>query len=250
MMKSCLMTLRMGTPTELTKDFLLYAHHVDTNFANHHSQCLYALVDKFDELRNRIYQMLDISRYERHSESAPESIEYMTFIELTTLYGLWGYVGHKLSPLPISSRSAEASSLLHCLLPPHDVFARYGLPLPRLEMAWILLDLGASPNRGRIPLGAWGNTLKYVTTLYEPYSRSLLQRYILIMRVLVLNGANPYAQIKDVSGDALDIVKRFCVPCFPEESAELLHEIHKQRATASRSRSNSSGGDSESGSEE
>jgi hypothetical protein len=117
-------------------------------------------------------------------------------------------------------------------------------------MAWILLDLGASPNRGRIPLGAWGNTLKYVTTLYEPYSRSLLQRYILIMRVLVLNGANPYAQIKDVSGDALDIVKRFCVPCFPEESAELLHEIHKQRATASRSRSNSSGGDSESGSEE
>jgi hypothetical protein len=224
---------------------------VDASFTDHQAQCLYTLVDKFDELRNKIYPTLENLRYEQLLDwSPPEANGYMTFLELSTLYGLWGYVGHKLSQLPGPSRRVEASILLHCLLPPHAFHAQYIVPLPRLEMAWLLLDLGASTHRGRVPLGAWGNALRFVTTTsYEPYSRSLLQRYILIMRVLVLNGASPYARIEYGCEDALAIVKRFCVPSFPEESAELLDEIRKARATASSSRSNSSESNSESDSE-
>jgi hypothetical protein len=219
MMKSCLISLRMGDPKELTRDFLVYARHVthvDTNLANQQAQ--YVLVDKFDELRNSM------------PELRPAANCTLTILELTTLYGLWGYVGNKLSHLPAASRRTEATRLLRYLLLPRDIYVKHRAILPQLQMVAVLLDLGASLYHGDAGLGPWGNTLIYATTVPCDSPSPMLHRYISIMKLLVLSGADPFARLPNVSEDALGIVEEFLVPHYPQESAELVDELHKARA--------------------
>jgi hypothetical protein len=226
MMKSCLMSLEMGILKELTRDFLVYAHHVDINLKNHTIQ--YVLVNKFDELRYSLSQVSDDFTNHWMSPLAPEA---MTLLELTTLYGLWGYVENNLSQTPVALRGTEATKLLHHLLQPDDIYVKYGVPLPSLEMVSLLLDFGASLHDENLGLGVFENTLKYAVKAKTcAYSDSLLQRYILIMRVLILNGADPYAQVPGAPEDALGVVNKFLVPAYPEEAVKLLDEIHQARA--------------------
>jgi hypothetical protein len=235
MMQSCLMSLRMGTPKKLTRDFLVYAvyaYHVETNTTKH--QTLHALVDRFDELRSMTGQITSSSAEDNPwmpDLVAAEVERTATFFELMTLYGLWGYVEKKLTQLSVTSRRLEATRLLRYILPPCDTYVRRGAPPPRLEIVSLLLDSGASP---KVQPGAWANTLKYATTVR--YRDVLTQRYIEIMKLLVRKGANTYAQIPAVSEDALGIVEKFLIPHYPLESAELLDEIHKSRAAAQNKR--------------
>jgi hypothetical protein len=258
LMISSLMSLRFGNPQELSRDFLVYASHVNTDITKDQTQ--YVLLDKFDELKSKVCQMPDGSENHWIPKWCPESNESVTIFEMAALHGLCGYVGNKLSQLPVASRKTEVTRLLHRILPPHGIWVNHGrCPLPRLEMVSLLLGFGACPDDGQVPLGAWGNTLKYVTLKYATTVNvsdlvtqlqsnngtsnnsveasvssdsldPLVQRYISIMKLLVLSGADPYAHIPGVREDALGIVRKFCVPFFPEESAELLDEIHIARA--------------------
>jgi hypothetical protein len=244
------MSLEMGNVQELTRDFLMYACHVDPNAIKQQSH--YVLVDEFDDLRSKICLMSVSSQNEWMPKGAPEANKPVSFFELTTLYGLWGYVENKLSQLPVESRRTEATRLLRCILPPHDIYVRYGAPLPRLKMVSLLLDFGANPNDGQARVGAWGNTLKYAAAVSAPDTVTqelvgdsivesaspdpLVQRYISIMRLLVLSGADPYARVPGIPKDALGIVEKFLVPHYPQQSAELLDEIHKARAAVKNKR--------------
>jgi hypothetical protein len=243
MMRSSLMCLRMGIPSELTRDFLVYAvhaYHVDTNTTKH--RALYALIDQFENLRSESPIALCPGRDNPWMPHwAVTANNTATFFELTTLYGLWWYVENKLSQLSIAFRRESATRLLG--------YASAMWSLPILEMVSVLLDLGASP---KVQHDAWVNTLRYATTVsatdistkYEmggsivgiASPKMLTQRYIAIMKLLVRKGADPYAHIPNVPEDALGIVEKFLIPHYPLESAELLDEIHKSRAAAQNKR--------------
>jgi hypothetical protein len=235
LMRSSMMSLRLGNPQQLSIEFLVYACHVDTNTTDWRTR--YGLLDKFDELRSKVFQMPDGSKNQWMPEWCPEANKPTTFFELTALHGLCGYVGNKLSRLPMASRRTEAARLLCHILPPHNIYIKYGgCPLPRLEMVSLLLHFVASTHDGQVPFSAWINTLKFATTVsaISGTPDPLVQRYIAIMKFLVSSGADPYAHLSNVpgGGDLLDIVRRYLVPNYPQESAELLDEIHKAREAA------------------
>jgi hypothetical protein len=241
MMKSSLMCLRMGIPSELTRDFLVYAVHayrVVTNTTKH--QALYALIDQFENLRSESQiALISDSDNPWMPHWAIIANNESSFFELTTLYGLWWYVEHKLSQLSIALRRESATRLLSYA----SATTRHLL----LEMLSVLLDFGASP---KAQYDVWVNILEYTTTLSEPdittkhevggriagvASDVLAQRYITVMKRLVRNGADTYARIRcmpNVPRDALGIVEKFLIPNYPQESAELIDEIHKARAAA------------------
>jgi hypothetical protein len=163
----------------------------------------------FNELRNSVFQVIGDFENQSRPTLPPEANMYLKLLKLTTLYGLRWYVGNNLSQIPEASRRTEATRLLRYLLSRRDIYVKYGTQLPRTKMLSLLLDFGATPGRG-----VWENILKFATTV-SAARNPLVQKYIDIMILLVLNGADPYAHIPDVPEDALGIVENFLAPHYP-----------------------------------
>jgi len=263
MMRSCIMSLRLGSCIDLTKDFMIYAQHADKHTNSHDIQS--ALLDRLDEMRTSISRMIGMYENEWNLDLVPRprhGSRVVTLLELATLYGLQAYVKDKLSQFEGAYLEKAATGLLYYLLP-----GKNELPLPRLEMVSLLLDFGADPNNQPGCPSAWGNTLCYTTAIMDTLgsceppilsddvqhhaadvptglddalARHILRsgecdvdtpgrRYIQILQRLLLAGADPRAHVLDLNAqaNALGIIETYLMPKFPREAGQLLRELNQ-----------------------
>jgi hypothetical protein len=174
------------------------------------------------------------------------------FMALATLYGLANYVGEKLAQLGREDAAKVSSMLLHILLPcepwPRD--GSYGSPPPeRPEMVSTLLYHGADPNfsRGRPPFQttAWSSMLWYISNQVSVgrggghCGDRFTLSFVRIMKLLLLAGADPYAEQRQlaVPPDAIHTIKTVILPKFLEEGQDLINEITRQRSIHRRKQS-------------
>ena len=162
MMRSCLRSIQFAIANNLlynpalSRDFLVYSYHADSDYQSHETQVF--LLDKFNDTVN---DTMNISRnswwgvdFQPGVKGSPD------FLKVATIYGLRGYVTAKFSGS--SRENDEATALLRRLIPDDDFQANSKLPLPKVEMVSLLLDLGADPMEPREltrVLGALGKIL-------------------------------------------------------------------------------------------
>lgn len=218
--------------TSLAKDFMIYAYHAD---------------GQFETLRARsimIDQLINLLKSNWINHLHPSLLGFPTFLELAATYNLKSYVHLKIS-LQTGERARDASTaLLRYMLPDRDCHVKYGLPLPEVEMVSTLLHLGADCNDRGPSRSPWENTLRFFMAKteeeveeidiwtaepkekYDP--KPLQRRYLQIMEVLLLSGADPQCC------NALSIVQDSLIKDFPLEAAPILRGL--QRATQSQTR--------------
>lgn len=235
MMRSCLHSFRFAIANyhvhnpDLARDFMIYSYHADSHPQSHHIQSI--LLDK----------MNDTMKMARNSwwtvDFLPGVDGFPDFLKLTTIHGLRGYVSAKLSEFGETFEAVDrerATALLRCLLPPDDSHVKSKLPLPRIDMVSLLLDLGADPNGSSGSQSPWLNTLGFFgrrgSPPYSTYDLMTLElTYMAIMEKLVLAGANPHAvtggQYKSTSLSAMDIVETILLPKYRSEAASLLQVL-------------------------
>jgi hypothetical protein len=254
MMRSCVITLQLppilieGKTDDtddrkqmlrLTKDCIIYAHFADVHHPSHGSQIT---------LLNQLCSMLTLhdSRCGHYDtqwiiDLIPKGPGFAIFAELATLFDLKAYVSELINRQDESKRQMFATSLLHYLLTSKDnyVYASY-LPLPGVDMVQLLLQRGSDPNGTCKSLNsAWQKVLTYPANVVHESScpslidinydaRILQRRYIEIIQLLVLSGANPDALVSDhehMKSTAVEVVEKILVPRFPLEATPLLNAL-------------------------
>ena len=232
MMRSCLRSLQFANSNNevydpnLARDFTIYAYHADAHSKSHGVQSM--LLDKMKET------MIIWSSSWWNADYMPDFRGRPDFLKLATIYGLRGYVNAKLTEQ--GQLQHRATELLRCLLPNDISHAQRKIPLPRIDMASLLLDLGADPNGSCDSRSPWEITQAFLareSTNYVPsYDlRTFELTYVAIMEKLVLTGANPHTvlnvrdrdQISSLS--AVRIVETFLLPKYPLEAASLLRAL-------------------------
>ncbi|PMD32009.1 hypothetical protein L207DRAFT_471340 [Hyaloscypha variabilis F] len=256
MMRSCIMSLRIGDCPNLTKEFMFYARQAAKHTRSHRIQT--ALVDRLDDIRRTINRMSGIPEKDWTLDliSRPRyGYEFVTLLELCTLFGLRGYIKEKICQREGESSEEVATALLHYLLP-----GKTWSPLPCPDVVSLLLDLGANPNDEPVCASAWQNTLSYLTVYMDRLdSREATRRqdgvseedysceqdeffgqsedfdryapgriYLQILQYLLAAGADPHAHVPDVDARAtpLSIIKTYLLPKFPEEAGQLLGNLN------------------------
>jgi len=271
MMRSCVITLQLEpilieakeprddreSILRVTKDCLIYSHYADAHYQSHGTQT--ALLDQLSymlTLHDSRVSQCDNSgfrtRYDTQwiTDLIPTAGGFATFLRLAMLFDLKAYVREGINRQDKSQRQKLATSLLHYLLPSQDCYIyRNYLPLPGAEMVRFLLHMKADSNAGCGSISAWKSVLTYqANTAHESSCRSLRdteydepalqKRYIEIMQLLVLSGADPEAAVLDhecVQLTAIEIVENILVPRFPLEATPLLKELREKIQQISRS---------------
>lgn len=219
----------------ITKDFMIYAHYADAQ-----SETLEVQSEMIDQFNNLLVQNWINGLF-------PSLWGFPTFLELAATYNFRGYVGSKFRQPSSERTTSHASNLLRYIIPDKDCHAKHGLPLPQVTMVSLLLRLGADPNKRGRSWSPWENALRFFMInkddeieeidiwTAEPKkrydSRPLQLRYLQIMDLLVLSGANSEACITIYEhGTAVDytplrIVEDFIIKKFPQEAAPILRGL-------------------------
>jgi hypothetical protein len=231
MMRSCIMSLRVGTSTqlsstgigthlELTENFMTYAYHADAHTKSHATQ--HGLLDCFNKIRTRDSGhsnkwMLDLLLL-------PISGSHLTFTEFSALYGLRGYLEEKLCQFGEAHTKEESTKLLRFVLRFHGCSNRFGkllAPSAPFKIIPLLLEYGADPNDTQDGLSAWQEALQRLVE-----SSLVPQGHLMIMKILVQSGADLGEQLPGMGyGTLKNFVKGFLLPKYPQEATELLQVI-------------------------
>ena len=231
MMRSCLMSLRLGTSAqlsstrigthlELTENFMTYAYHADAHTKSHATR--HALLDCFNKIRTRRSGhsnkwMLDLLLL-------PISGRHLTFTEFSALYGLRGYLEEKFCQFGQVHNKEESTKLLRLVLRFHGCpnrFAKLLAPSAPSKIVPLLLEYGADPNDTEDGLSAWQEALQ---RLVEP--SHVPQGHLMIMKILVQSGADLGEQLPGTEyGTLKNLVESFLLPKYLEEATELLQVI-------------------------
>jgi hypothetical protein len=221
---------------------MIYAHFADAHHPSHGTQI--ALLDQLCSMLTSHDSRCTHYDNQWIIDLVPNRRGFATFMELATLFDLKAYVREVVNRLDESKRQTSATSLLHHLLPSQDdVVYGSNLPLPGVDMVQLLLQRGADPNGTCNTVNSvWLKLLTFQANIvYEAscpsltdrdYDASILQRrYIEIMHMLVLSGANPDTLVFSFKGKkstAVGVVETILVPRFPLEAAPLLNALQEK----------------------
>jgi len=242
---------RMDKETKaMAKDFIIYAYNANDHMRTATTQI--ALLDQFENIMgmswiNGLYPSL---------KGFPNSLE------IAALFNLRAYMSARIYQDAEEKTKRMATDVLRYLLPDIDCHVKYGIPLPSIEMVSFLLQLGADPNDRGPSRSPWENTLRFSRTAIEPaktvndkkteaddtfdltaydtfdfmayelntYDAKPLQlRYLQIMEMLVLSGADPehlvttHYEFGEYS--AWSLTEDFLIREFPLEAAPLLRAL-------------------------
>ncbi|PMD21752.1 hypothetical protein NA56DRAFT_748726 [Hyaloscypha hepaticicola] len=237
MMRSCLRSMQFAIAKNLcykpilVKDFFIYSYHADSDYKSRATQTF--LLDKLDDM--------DLTAY--HGWGALQvSLDIkgcQNFLEVATVCGLRGYLAAKFSGA--SREKEEATRLLRRLLSGSHTLPTLELPLPRIEVVSLLLDLGADPNgvggTQSGPRSPWELTLFFFAECHLSLSRNKCDHatvdlaYLAIMKKLALAGASPPATIMVLHGvvseslSAVNIILKFIAPKYPLEAGSVLRAL-------------------------
>lgn len=156
----------------------------------------------------------------------------LSFLELTALYNLTGYVGEKLAHEEKLSAKYTASSLLQWLLRDKDWLSPRMVPLPKAEVISLLIHYGADSNWKYPGRSTWENVLHYFVTATQnrtKYDCKFALPYARAMKILIAAGADPRTPLFDgrLKLSVLEIVERYVMPLYPDEGAEVVGELER-----------------------
>jgi hypothetical protein len=233
-------THRTGLKPRSTLGVLFHAQNADSDIETHVEQS--EILDCLDR------HMVHSSGHRHHWGNAlvfadDEDASITSFFELAVLFNLTGYVKLKSACQRRTSFSITTSSSLHAMLPPKNRSSRVAVPLPKVEMVTLLLQLGADPNWKYQGQSAWEATLQYFVEAAKPAGgispdnaheqRSLANSYAQAMKPLIEHGADLHARIKvpGVYGARISVLEVVveCIKSIPPENAAVIQEQVESR---------------------
>jgi hypothetical protein len=247
--------------TYLVNDTLIYAHHADG-----HTESLRTRITLLDQLCS-VMDNYDGNLPVFANRWIKEAIalddwgyrDDVNFLKLATIFNLRDYISEQVQPPAESAmtKSETATALLRFLLSSVDSVKKRGVPLLGIEMVSLLLDRGADPNESNpsddgVSHSPWESALIYAMRIRDEasapsslsypamreidcdYSETISNRYIRLLQMLVLSGADPHARVcrdnkRHEKITALDVVNSL-LKSFPLEAGPLFREL--QRALA------------------
>jgi hypothetical protein len=123
---------------------MLYAYHADLQAETHKPQAF--ILDRLDHLMSLPNSLGPECHWSETLLNRPMANQNWPFLEFAAVYSLTGYVRRKFVQVGEEPAHMCASHLLHVLLPRTRWGVRWHLPLLRVEMVSLLLNLGANPN--------------------------------------------------------------------------------------------------------
>lgn len=237
MMRSCLRSMQFAIANNLwynpmlANDFFIYSYHADSDYKSRATQTF--LLDKMADIDLMAYQSGLAFQVSLDMKGC------QNFLELATVYGLREYLAAKV--IGASREKEEATILLRCLLSGGHNLLQRRLPLPRIEVVSLLLDLGADPNGAggtqSLSHSPWELTLYFFAECHLKASSNNHDRTIVdltclaIMEKLALAGASPQATITteqnrvSESLSAIKIILKFIAPIYPLEAGSVLRAL-------------------------